>query len=128
MKKREAKWQTIISQYMMEKRKECFYCNYELKQTTTDIFHFSKVPQHQIDSLLAGEREGLHWKYSDQDQRRKPFDGSSNPPLPGYIIIKFPTMFVFISVRMFGDMKRDGFKSISVAMAKGISSRVIHTG
>ena len=86
MIKKEAKWNTILNQYLREKK---FYCFYELKQTELDYFPFSKIETVQYEGLQATEKNGLVWKLSDEDQREKPCDGMSIPPLPSYLVIKF---------------------------------------
>lgn len=115
---KEKKWQVILNQYLRQKR---LYCNFELKKTDTDSLPFKAIALHQIESLLAGQITGLLWKYSDQDQRKKPFDGSCNPPLPSYVIIKYPSCFVFISISKFIYQRDFGMtKSLTIDKAKEI--------
>ncbi len=123
-KRREAKHQIALGQLLKIKK---IHCNYELKQTTTDKFYFSRIEKHQIDSLLTSTVSGLHWKYSDQDQRQKPFDGSNNPPLPGYLIIKFPKSFILIDIyNVVNEMKNS--KSITFDRARKIMFYELSTG
>lgn len=98
MKKREAKHQILIPKILESLN---LFCNYELKQTTTNRLAFSKTEKHQLESLVSAQNAGYHWKHSDQDQRVKPFDGSRVPPIPGYMIIKYPKGFVFIKILEF---------------------------
>lgn len=122
MKKREAKWNTILNQYLREKK---LYCYYELKQTITDKFIFSKIEKHQNESLIAMENNGLVWKFSDEDQRQKPCDGLFGPPLPSYLVIKFLDGFYFIRYEQIATMQQMGHKSINRDTAQAISQHII---
>lgn len=104
MKKTEARWNTILNQYLREKK---LYCFYELKQTTAKSFPFSKIEKHQWEGLEAMEKNGLVWKLSDEDQRQKPCDGFSIPPLPSYLVIKWPDGFYFIRFEEILKLKRN---------------------
>lgn len=118
MKRREASFQTLFNKYLRVKR---LYGNFELKQTKGVSISFSCLEEHQIAGLLAGEREGLVWKYSDQDQRQKPFDCSSNPPLPGFVVVRFSTHFYVIPIRAFLDeMVNRARKSLTQQRARDI--------
>lgn len=122
MVKREAKWQTILGQYFREKR---IYCYYELKQTIKDYFPFSKIEKEQHESLQAMEKEGLAWKLSDEDQRIKPCDGFCAPPLPTYLVIKFPDAFYFIRYKDIVAMREIGAISISLEKSKEIAEKIL---
>lgn len=98
MTKREADFQSVFNQYLRKKR---MYGNFELKQTTGKSIRFDAVEPHQGVGLLAASAEGFVWKYSDQDQRQKPFDCSSIPPLPGYVVLRFPKHFYIIKIERF---------------------------
>lgn len=99
MQKREAKFQTVFNKYLRELQKRGEgYGHYELKQTQTKSFAFSKIQDHQIAGLMAAEMNGFVWKYSDQDQRMKPFDCSSMPRMKSYIVIKYPECFCIIGI------------------------------
>lgn len=125
MKKREAKWNTLLNQFLREKKLHCYF---ELKQTTADSISFSAVKEHQINGLLAAQKNGLVWKYSDEDQREKPFDGASTPPLVSYVVIKYPPCFLFIPISWFILEKKnsDKRKSLTLERAYEISSHRLY--
>jgi hypothetical protein len=120
--KKEAKWNTILNQYLREKK---FYCFYELKQTDKEIFSFSKIEKVQWDGLQATERNGLVWKWSDEISRPKPCDGASIPPLPSYLIIKFKEEFCFIRFEKIVDLRDKGIISITRSTAEELSEKII---
>lgn len=123
MIKREASKTPRIEKYLHQNK---IYCNFEIKQTTTDSIPFSDVPDHQINSLIAGQEDGLIWKYSDADPRIKPCDGSNNPPLPGYIIIQYPKAFVLITVNNFVHARMTNRKkSLTFEKAKEIADKIV---
>jgi hypothetical protein len=96
--KREAKFQSIFNQYLRNKR---LHGVFELKQTITDSLPFSALELHQKESLIASMTTGIIWKLSDQDQREKPFDVISSPPLTAYVVIKYPDFFCIIYAPVF---------------------------
>lgn len=122
MRKVEAKWNTVLNQYLREKR---LYCYYELKQTNANTFSFSKIEQNQSEGLPATEAEGLVWKLSDEDQRKKPCDGFCTPPLPAYLIIKWPDGFYLIRFILIEEMIKEGKVSIDKKTAEKISDKII---
>lgn len=121
----EAKWNTILNQYLREARKTGFHCYYELKQTNGNTLPFSAIEKVQWDGLQATEDEGMVWKLSDEDQRPKPCDGFSTPPLPSYLIIKFPDAFYFIRFKDILMMKENGRVSITFDESKKIAEKII---
>ncbi len=124
--KREAKWQQVWSQYVRIANKNEQYFYYELKQTKTNSFPFSNFEPHQIHSLLALQKNGLVWKHSDADPRLKPCDGQSTPPLPTFVVIKFPGAFYMIPINDFlNEQYVSGKKSITLQESKKIAERVI---
>jgi hypothetical protein len=123
MHKYEQKWQTLFNQYLREKRPHGFY---ELKQTVKEFFPFSKIKLVQYSGLQATEREGLVWKLSDQDQREKPCDTLCIPPLPSYVVIKFPDGFYCIRIGEIVKMKDSGETSITLKQAEKLAEKVIH--
>ena len=125
---RETKGNTILNQYLREKRKEGFYCYYELKVARGGTFAFSKIEQVQDDALPALEKEGLVWKFSDEDSRRKPCDGFSGPPLPSFLVIRFGQMYYFVPYEKIVELRAAGFKSIREEQAKKLSPRIFSTG
>lgn len=126
MKKQEAKWQTIWNNYLREKRKAGeMYGFYELKQTVKNSLPFSKIEIHQYDGLQATEREGLVWKFSDEDSREKPCDAVCIPPLPSYIVIKFPDAFYVIRIGDIVKMREEGGISITQEMAKNKAEKIV---
>ena len=120
--KKEAKWNTVLNQYFREKQ---FYCFYELKQTMTDSFQFSKIEKVQWDGLQATEKNGLVWKWSDEISRPKPCDGASIPPLPSYLIIKFKKEFYLIRFKEIVKLRDKGIISISRSTAEKLSEKII---
>ncbi len=122
MKKVEAKFNTLLNQYLRVKK---MYCYYELKQTDATTFPFSKIEKHQWEGLQATRKEGLVWKLSDEDQRQKPCDGFSSPPMMSYLIIKFPSGFYMIDILDLVKMEKDGRYNITEKEAKEIAGMII---
>lgn len=122
MSKVEARWNTLLNKYFKEKK---FFCYYELKQTKDNSFSFSKIETNQIEGLTATEESGMVWKLSDEDQRKKPCDGFSTPPLPSYLIIKWPDGFYLIRFKEILDMIEKGENKISKEQAKKIAEKII---
>jgi len=120
--KREAAWNTILNQYLREKR---MYCYYELKQTVLDYFPFSSIRKVQWDGLQATEKHGLVWKWSDEISRPKPCDGACLPPLPSYLIIKFKKEFCFIRFEKIVELREQGVISITLELAREIAEKII---
>lgn len=125
---RESKSNTLLNQYLREKRKEGFYCYYELKVASGNTFPFSKIEINQDEGLPALEKEGLVWKLSDEDSRKKPCDGFSGPPLPAYLVVKFGRNFYFILYGKIVEMKLSGVKSINEETARELSTKVVNLG
>ena len=123
MIKREAKWNTLWNEYVRLCNRKGIYFYYELKQTEKDSLSYSAIEQHQIDGLLSLKKYGFVWKLSDQDQRQKPCDGINTPPLPSYLVIKFPDGFYMIEISVLMQEKN---KSLTVKRAREISEKVIH--
>lgn len=126
MIKRESRSNTIFNQYLREKRKEGFYCYYELKEGKGENFYFKNIEVNQSEGLPATEKEGLVWKFSDQDQRKKPIDGMSGPPLPSYLVIRFYDTFYMIRIGVILGMVEAGEIKITLTKAKEVAERVIH--
>jgi len=120
--KREQHWNTILNQYLREKK---LYCYYELKQTNKEIFPLGKIRKVQWDGLQSMEKNGLVWKLSDEDSRPKPCDGISTPPLPAYLVIKFKDTFYFIRFEIVVEIRDQGYVSISEEMAEAVSEKII---
>ncbi len=120
--KKEAKWNTILNQYLREKK---LYCFFELKQTVTESFALAKIERVQFEGLQATEKSGLVWKWSDQDQREKPCDGASIPPLPSYLVIKFKDGFYMIRFNKIVELRDNGVVSISRTQAESLAERII---
>jgi len=121
--KREANKTPFFEKWVRLKK---LYGYFELKQTTTDSLSFSLVPEHQIDSLLALQDSGLLWKHSDLDMRTKPGDLQFTPPLPAFVVIKYPKEYCVIPVNNF-IFERDHSKrkSLTVERAREISTYII---
>jgi hypothetical protein len=120
--KKEAKWQTVWNQYVREKK---LYGFFELKQTDTESFPFSKIETVQYDGLQATEKNGLVWKFSDTDMRPKPCDSVSIPPLPSYLVIKFPDGFYMIRFQRIVEHREFGRISITKAEAEKLAEKII---
>ena len=120
--KREQKWNTVLNQYLREKK---IYCFYELKQVNIDSFPFSKIRKVQWEGLQSTERNGLVWKFSDEVSRPKMCDGVSIPPLPSYLIIKFKDEFVLVRFEKIVQLRDEGVISISRSKAEELSDKII---
>ena len=122
MNNTEAKWQTVFNQYLRETK---FYGFFELKKNDSKIFPFSKIETVQYEGLRATEKNGLVWKISDEDQRQKPCDCLSIPPLPSYLVIKFPEAFYVIRFNKITDLREKGVISISRVDVEKIADKII---
>lgn len=118
----ESKNNTILNQYLRETR---MYCYYELKVVKGNTFAFSKIEEHQDTGLPALAKEGLVWKLSDEDSRKKPCDGFCAPPLPAYLVLKFKDKFYFIEYHKITNMRNMKVKSINENEADAVSTRVL---
>lgn len=123
MGKNEQHFNTVLNQYLREKK---FHCFYEMKDSGgKDIFLFSQIRKVQWDGLQAMERNGLVWKLSDEISRPKPCDGFSIPPLPSYLIIIFKGEFVFIRFEKIVNLRDEGVISITRSKAESIADKII---
>lgn len=120
--KKEAKWNTILNQYLRDKK---WYIFYELKQTSTETFQFAKIERGQDEGLPALDKNGLVWKFSDEISRPKPCDGVSIPPLPAYLVIKFKDGFYFIRYEEIEKLRDEGIISITRKRAADLSDKII---
>lgn len=121
----ESKHNTTLNQYLRATR---MYCYYELKIAKGNRFAFSAIEDNQDEGLPALAKEGLVWKLSDEDSRKKPCDGFCTPPLPAYLVIKFGQKFYFIEYANILTARANGEKSIDEAGADFLASKVIHIG
>lgn len=121
---KESKSNTTLNQYLREKR---LYCYYELKVAKDDNFYFKNIEVNQAEGLPAMEKEGLVWKLSDEDRRKKPCDGFCTPPLPSYLVIRFGNTFYMIRFFIIDSMIKEGEVKITLKQAINRASRVIHT-
>lgn len=96
-----------------------------MKQVSGSTFSFSKIEDSQWAGLPATERNGMVWKFSDETSRPKPCDGVCIPPLPSYLIIKFPEEFCMIRFHKIINMRDKGATSISEQQAIKISEKII---
>lgn len=122
MNKREQKWQIVWNQYIREKK---LYGFFELKQTMADSFSFGKIEKVQFEGLQATEKNGLVWKFSDNDMRPKPCDSVSIPPLPSYLVIKFQDGFYMIRFERIVELKDEGIISINRSSAEKLAEKII---
>lgn len=120
---RESSSNTALNQYLREKK---HYCYYELKVARGNTFPFSKIEDVQNESLPALEKEGMTWKFSDEDSRRKPCDGGCFPPLPAYLVIKFGSRYCFILYGNIARLIEAGRKSITETEAISLSTLIVH--
>ncbi len=119
---RENKANTLLNQYLRATR---MYCYYELKVAKGDRFAFSAIEDNQDEGLPALAKEGLVWKLSDEDSRKKPCDGFCAPPLPAYLVVKFGDIFYFIEYQKIINMKAMKVKSINENEADAVSTRTL---
>lgn len=98
---------------------------FELKQTTSDYFPFSKIERCQYEGLQATEKNGLVWKLSDQDMREKPCDTLSIPALPSYLVIKFKDGFYIIRFSEIVKLREGGAISITRSKAEELAEKII---
>ncbi len=104
------------------------YCYYELKVAKGDRFTFSAIEDNQDEGLPALAKEGLVWKLSDEDSRKKPCDGFCAPPLPAYLVVKFKDKFYFMLYDRITTLKWSGVKSINEDDAGRLSTKVLKIG
>ena len=104
------------------------YCYYELKVAKGKKFWFSQIEDHQHDALPALQKEGLVWKLSDEDSRRKPCDGFSAPPLPAYLVVLYADTFYLILYAKIARMRATGRHSVDEDEAVRMADHVIHMG
>ncbi len=130
MRKPEAKWQTLWNQYLreMKEKGQPVYGYFELKQTSKDSLPFSKIEIHQYDGLQATEKNGLIWKFSDEDSRQKPCDCVSIPSLSSYIVIKFPDAYYMIDIKHIVTLRENGGISITLQQARQVAEKIVQLG
>lgn len=119
---RENASNTLLNQYLREIR---MYCYYELKVAKDGRFIFKNIEVNQDEGLPALEKEGLVWKLSDEDSRKKPCDGFCAPPLPSYLVIKFDNKYYFVGYEKIVAMKEDGNKSITEKECYDLSTKIL---
>lgn len=120
MNKREAKITPEIEKYILEKP---IYGHFEVKVAKGGTFSFSSFEPQQVPGLLAAKEAGYLHKYSDADPRLKAFDLSHCPPgLQGWVVIKFPKVVFFIISELINILECKGAKSISLEVAREIST------
>jgi penicillin-binding protein-related factor A (putative recombinase) len=121
---KESKAQITFSQYLRKSQMRGFF---ELKVAKGKTLPFSAIEEHQYEGLQATQRDGLVWKLSDEDRRKKPCDSLSIPPLPSYLVIKFDNDFYIIQIHKIVNLKDRGSVSISLDECKKLADKVIHT-
>ena len=120
---KENKFTIIFEKYIRAKK---MHGVFELKQTDIDSIPFSKVEEHQLESLIAVQHNGFLHKISDADPRRKAFDIVYTRPLVGYIAIRFPKVTCVITVNNFVfERDRSKRKSLTIERAREISTRIL---
>jgi len=90
-KKLEAQRNTFFMRYLtaLKKQGTPLYGYFELKYTAANTFNMSKLEKGQVIGLENMQKYGLQWKLSDQDQRVKPCDCFSAPPITSYVLVFF---------------------------------------
>jgi len=120
---KESKLNITLNQYLREKR---MYCYYELKVVKGKTFNFGQIEENQDEGLPALEKEGLVWKLSDEDVRRKPCDGFCTPPLPAYLVLYYDAKFYFIVYNIITVLRREGQKSLKATEFERLSTKIVH--
>lgn len=113
----------MFNQYLRAKKMHGYF---ELKYTKNKSFPFSKIEEHQLEGLQATENEGLVWKLSDEDRRKKPCDTLCLPPLPSYLVLAFERTLFCIRIAKVIELKVAGETSITKAEAWELAEKVIH--
>lgn len=123
IKKREAQFQTLWNQYLRETRIQGYF---ELKVTDNRYMPLSKIEKHQYDGLQAMEESGFVWKLSDEDGRQKPCDCFCAPPMPSYLVIRFPGGDCYmIRFKEVVKIREEGLISITEERAKQVAERIV---
>lgn len=125
---REAKKTTVLNQFLKDSP---IYGHIEYKQTRTNRFLLSHFEDHQVSSLLAAYKNGLTWKLSDMDPRKKPCDVIRTRPWEdSWICIIYPKCATFIHIRVFtvliGDFYVRNEKSLSEEQAKISATYIVN--
>lgn len=118
---KESQRNTILNQYLREKR---MYCYYELKVVKGKTFNFNKIEDNQDEGLPALQKSGLVWKWSDEDSRKKMCDGACLPPLPAYVVLFYESKFYFIAYGVIAMLMKTQ-KSIKAEDFRRLSTRVV---
>jgi len=121
---RERNRQIILNQYLRESHMRGFF---ELKVVKGSTFNFSDMEENQYEGLQATEHEGLVWKLSDEDRRRKPCDTLSIPPMPSYLVIQFGRIVYFIRIKEIVKLREAGEVSISKSKCEELAEKVLHS-
>lgn len=119
---KESKHNITLNQYLREKR---MYCYYELKVVKGKTFNFNQIEENQDEGLPALAKEGLVWKLSDEDVRRKPCDGFCTPPLPAYLVLYYDSRFYFIDYGVIGILRKNGDKSMKAGDFEKFSTKIL---
>lgn len=121
MIKSEAKFQSVFShwvkaEFLTDENFGGFA--FELKHTRgKNSLPFSAVEDHQLHALLAASGKGFFYKISDESQGYKPFDCFALRACEAYIVIKYPSFFVLITVESF-IMEKETSKRRSLTEAR----------
>ena len=105
---------------------------FELKITKKKRLPFSRIEEHQINSLLnASIGDGDYHKISDQSMDMKPWDCQLIKKADAYIVILFyqprkPKEYILIDIKDMVDfIKKSKMKSVTEEEAKLLSSYIV---
>jgi len=121
---RERNRQIILNQYLRESKMRGYF---ELKIAKGNTFNFSDMEENQYEGLQATEHDGLVWKLSDDDRRKKPCDTLSIPEMPSYLVIQFARIVYFIRIMEIVKLREAGEVSISQEKCKEVAEKVLHS-
>jgi len=131
MIKREQQFTTLFQKWVrsvyMKKKNFCAFA-FEIKHTgSKDYLNFNEVVEHQVNSLMAVNSQGLVYKISDSGIGYKCFDGFCMKSCPAYVVIKYSTFFVLIDINTFVlEKSRSKRKSLTAIRAKEIAHLIVH--
>lgn len=122
--KREAKFTSVFRHWL--RANPMHSAAFELKQTTSFSLPFGTVQEHQLDGLLAAKGTGLLYKAPDDSRGIKPCDLLYLREAEAYVVIKYPSFFVLITVDNFIFEKESSpRRSLTTVRAREIASVIV---